>query len=287
MVEAPGHETSVLGIRLTVAGAYALFGRPMQELTGLTVDLQDLLGSAAAELQDRCWAESSPRGRFNRAAEWIEARLRRGIRADPAVAWAVDQIRRCGGAVSISRLREQAGLSSNRIASAFREQVGVTAKQYARIVRFRLVLDRLHAGTVSLADAAHEPWIIAAPGSSDCARLVAAACTAAGFTPKISHEATDVAAVAARVSYGLGVSLVPRLAPVPSAYPVVRIALREPAPSRHILSCVRCGSDRQPLIARGLAALRDASQRLPREVAPPASALAWDKSGATGSLAEA
>ncbi|MGH3647170.1 MAG: LysR family transcriptional regulator [Micromonosporaceae bacterium] len=62
---------------------------------------------------------------------------------------------------------------------------------------------------VSLADAPHEPWIIAAPGSSDCARLVAAACTAAGFTPKIAHEATDVAAVAALVSYGLGVSLVP------------------------------------------------------------------------------
>jgi len=156
VVEAPGHQTCVLGIRLTVAGAYALFGRPMHDVTALTVDLQDLLGAAAAELEDRCCGEPGPRQRFNHAAEWIEARLRRGIRADPAIAWILDQIRRYGGAVSISTLRERAGLSKNRIASGFREQVGVTAKQYARIVRFRGVLDRLHAGNASLADLAHD-----------------------------------------------------------------------------------------------------------------------------------
>ena len=156
VVEAPGHETTVLGIRLTVAGAYALFGRPMHELAGLTVDLEDLVGAAALELEDECREAAGPRARFNLATAWIEARLCLGLRADPVIAWTVDQIRRRGGAVSISRLRERAGLSSTRMAVAFREQVGVTAKQYARIVRFRRVLDRLHAGSISLADAAYD-----------------------------------------------------------------------------------------------------------------------------------
>src|SRR5690606_16733520 len=35
---------------------------------------------------------------------------------------------------------------------------------------------------VTLADAAREPWIMAAPGSSDAAAMVSAACTAAGFS---------------------------------------------------------------------------------------------------------
>jgi DNA-binding transcriptional LysR family regulator len=117
---------------------------------------------------------------------------------------------------------------------------------------------------VVLTDAAHEDWITAAPDASDCAALVAAACTAAGFAPKIVHRAKDVVAVAALVSYGLGVSLVPRLAPVPSVHPVVRIPLRDPAPARHILSCVRRGSDQQPLIARGLEAIRAVSRNLPQ-----------------------
>ena len=156
IVEAPPTETTVLGIRLTAAGAYAVFGRPMHELAGLTVDLEDLVGSAAAELQDTCGAAEYPGERFARAAEWIDARLRRRVRVDPVIAWTVEQIRRYGGAVSIKSLRERAGLSSNRMALAFRDQIGVTAKQYARVVRFRRLLDGLNTGAGSLADLAFD-----------------------------------------------------------------------------------------------------------------------------------
>ncbi|MGH3655997.1 MAG: LysR family transcriptional regulator [Micromonosporaceae bacterium] len=121
---------------------------------------------------------------------------------------------------------------------------------------------------VALVDAAHEPWIVPAPGSSDCAQLISAACTAAGFAPRVVHHARDVVAVAALVANGLGVSLEPRLAPIPSHYPVVRIPLRDPAPSRHILSCVRRGSDQQPAIALGLRTLRELSRDLPPPLVP-------------------
>lgn len=156
VVEAPGRDTTVLAIRLTAAGAYAIFGRPMHEIAGQTVDLEDLVGAAAAELQDRCGAVADPAARFTRAVEWVESRLRRGIRADPAIAWTLEQIRARGGAVSIKTLRDRAGLSSNRMAATFREQVGVTAKEYARIIRFRRVLDTLHAGPESLAEIASD-----------------------------------------------------------------------------------------------------------------------------------
>lgn len=154
VIEAPGTRTAVLGIRLTPAGAFAVFGRPMHEVTGLTVDLQDLVGTAAAELQDLCGAAVTPRARVRRAVEWIEARLRRGVRADPAMPWVIEQIRACDGAVSIGALRDRAGLSANRLATAFREQVGVSPKQYARIIRFRRALERLSTGPVTLAEAA-------------------------------------------------------------------------------------------------------------------------------------
>ncbi|MFG2827745.1 hypothetical protein ACGFWI_09810 [Streptomyces sp. NPDC048434] len=54
--------------------------------------------------------------------------------------------------------------------------------------------------------------------------------------------------------------LVPRPAPVPQQYPVVRVPLRgEPLPVRRFVAAVRHGSERQPPIARGLAALRAAA----------------------------
>jgi hypothetical protein len=55
--------------------------------------------------------------------------------------------------------------------------------------------------------------------------------------------------------------MIPRLAHLPTGYPVVRVPLRgDPTPSRHLLTGIRRGSSRQPVIAAALAAL-DASAR--------------------------
>jgi AraC-like DNA-binding protein len=156
VVEAPAERTTVLGIRLTPAGAYALFARPMHELAGLTVDLGDVAGSAAAELAHECDAAPSGERCIRAAVEWIDARLARGATLDPAVGWILGQIRRHGGVVSIGRLREHTGWSKTRLASTFQEQVGVTPKQYARVMRFSRVMKLIHAETASFADIANQ-----------------------------------------------------------------------------------------------------------------------------------
>ncbi|MFI1302131.1 LysR substrate-binding domain-containing protein [Streptomyces sioyaensis] len=74
------------------------------------------------------------------------------------------------------------------------------------------------------------------------------------------HHALDWYAVAALVAHGFGIALVPRLAPVPEQYPVVRVPLRgEPLPVRRLVAAVRRGSEQQPPIARAMAALRAAA----------------------------
>lgn len=114
--------------------------------------------------------------------------------------------------------------------------------------------------TVALIDAAREPWILPAPGIDFC-QLAVVACATAGFTPEIVHRVKTWVSVSALVARGRGIALIPRLAPLPSHHDVVRIPLRDnPAPMRRIVTCVRRGSARQPLIARGLQALRHISQ---------------------------
>jgi DNA-binding transcriptional LysR family regulator len=110
------------------------------------------------------------------------------------------------------------------------------------------------AEAVDLADAAGEAWI----GADRCddSAIVMAACSAAGFAPRVAHGAENWNSVIALVSHGFGVCLMPRLAPIPAHHRVVRIPLRgAPAPSRTVLTCVRRGSRGQPAIAQGLAAL--------------------------------
>lgn len=115
-----------------------------------------------------------------------------------------------------------------------------------------------------LADVAHDPWVLAAPDSCDLYGLAIAACTNAGFNPEVAHQIREYPAVAAVVSCGLGVSLVPRFAALPRYPPVVRVPLSDrPTPSRRLVAVIRRGSAAQPGIAAGLEALRTVGQQLP------------------------
>ncbi|WP_035281355.1 LysR family transcriptional regulator [Brevibacterium album] len=114
---------------------------------------------------------------------------------------------------------------------------------------------------VALLEAADEDWIADRPGSP-YHQLLMMACSAAGFRPEVAHRSHEWETGAALVDAGLGVSLVPRMARLPSGYRVVRVPLRgDPVPSRRILTGIRRGSERHPLVAAALRALEEAAER--------------------------
>jgi AraC-like DNA-binding protein len=156
VVEAPDCRTVVMGIRLTPAGAFALAGTAMPGTTGYTVDLEDLCGAAGRELADRCGAARGATACFETAVNWLERRFAAARPMDPAAGWAASEIRRRRGAVPIATLQESTGFSRARFVDLFRRHVGTTPKQYARVVRFRHLLDRLPGLRGSLAEAAAE-----------------------------------------------------------------------------------------------------------------------------------
>jgi AraC-like DNA-binding protein len=145
---------SVLGVRLRPAGAYAALGLPLAELAGLVVELPDVVGRAADEFAARCRDAPTVEECFRWAVAWIDQRIARGPRIDPVIARAADEIERSGGGVPIAQLRAETKLSKSRLAAAFREQIGVAPKLYARIVRFRRAAALVRAGAGSLADVA-------------------------------------------------------------------------------------------------------------------------------------
>ena len=145
---------SVLGIRLRPSGAFALLATPLSEITNLVVELEDVLGVAARDLVRRGRDATTVEARLRIAAAWLAARFADARPADPAVAWAAGQIDEHGGDVPIALLRAETGFSKARLAAAFRDQIGVTPKRYARIVRFRHALGLIERGARSLADVA-------------------------------------------------------------------------------------------------------------------------------------
>lgn len=110
---------------------------------------------------------------------------------------------------------------------------------------------------VTLRDAAAEPWIMAWPGDA-YHRLAMTACQAAGFRPTVSHYADEWDTGAALVAHGLGIFLLPRLAPMHRTDDVVRMPLVGPsAPVRRIVAMTRAGSADTPVLAHALATITE------------------------------
>ena len=177
MLEQPARQ-DVLGVRLRPAGAYALLACPMREVIGLHLDLRDVVGPAANELIEQCHDAGTVAERFRIAAAWLADRVARARGVDPQVAWSAARIERSGGAVSIAELREQTGFSKRRLAASFREQIGLTPKRYARIVRFRRALAMLQHGMQPLVDVA------LAAGYYDQSHMIAEFRELGGLTPR-------------------------------------------------------------------------------------------------------
>src|SRR5262245_46381721 len=154
LTRVPRGPSTVLGIRLTPAGAYGVLARPMRDVAGYVANLGDLIGHAARELTDRCRHAATREERFRVAAAWVAERVARARGVSPMIAWSAAQIERSGGQVPIAALRQETGLSRTRLVAAFRDQIGVPPKLFARIVRFSRAARLLEEAAAPLADVA-------------------------------------------------------------------------------------------------------------------------------------
>ncbi|UQA96933.1 LysR family transcriptional regulator [Streptomyces halobius] len=100
-----------------------------------------------------------------------------------------------------------------------------------------------------------QPWITASPGTL-CHTMTVRACQAAGFTPRVRHQADEFATVLALVAADQGVALVPQLGVVG---PRPEVTLTPLPLHRRTEIAFRSGADRHPAVAAATAALRTAS----------------------------
>jgi AraC-like DNA-binding protein len=157
LVEAAGPSFGVQ-VDLSPLGARRLLGVPMHELTNRIVALEDLLGRDARLLTERLADAPAWPERFAIIDEALTRRLAAARPVSPGVEWAWCRLAATAGAVPVGTLGRELGWSRKRLVASFREEIGLTPKTCARVLRFEALLDRLHAslGPVSWAELALE-----------------------------------------------------------------------------------------------------------------------------------
>jgi AraC-like DNA-binding protein len=129
-----------LRVFLGPLGAYTLLGMPMTELRGQVVDLADVLGPAGRRLAERLPAEPTWGARFGILDGLLLRRLDVGPRPAPEVRRAWQLLVTTGGGAPIGRIAAEVGWSHKHLNTRFRQQVGLSPKTAARLVRFDRVM---------------------------------------------------------------------------------------------------------------------------------------------------
>ncbi len=181
------HAGSQHGVQVDLAplAARSLLGVPMHHLTNEVVPLSEVLdGSLSEQLAGiGDWG-----ARFELLDKVISSRLADAAPPDPAVRWAYQRIASTHGRVKVSELTEGTGWSRQHLASRFRDQVGLTPKGTARVLRFEHALRLLGGRPLS--------EVAVACGYSDQAHLARevrglAGCTARELELTFVQDAVD------------------------------------------------------------------------------------------------
>ena len=150
----PTGESDVLGIKLKPNGMWKLTGYSMNSLYNQVVDLNHVWRASGEELLSslRTVGETSAR------LEVIEDLLCRALpfpQQDTLLDIIIREVRKNSGQLSIAELAEKLGCTGRQIERLFRDQVGVSAKSFCRVVRFNTVFKLLQQESITRAEASY------------------------------------------------------------------------------------------------------------------------------------
>jgi AraC-like DNA-binding protein len=143
VVVTPGGPAGVAGIRLQPAAARGLLRLPVGDVTTHIVDLETVFPSLG-EIREQLATAASDRARVAALEDWLLSNEVPSPR--PELEAAIGAIVRTRGRIGIEAIATPIGFTRRRLERAFQDDVGLSPKQLARIVRLQAALGRVRAG---------------------------------------------------------------------------------------------------------------------------------------------
>ncbi|WP_460975285.1 helix-turn-helix domain-containing protein [Spirosoma knui] len=123
--------------------AYSFFPVPMQAVANQVVDLQDLWGRSADEMQQSVDEAPTMTQRVQCIQQHLIRQLAKASQYDLGVARCIDQISQVHGQLSLEELANRIGISNRQLIRRFNQCVGLAPKEFARITAFKHALAQL------------------------------------------------------------------------------------------------------------------------------------------------
>ncbi len=146
----PSGETDMFGVRLRYESAFSLLGISMFEIRDQIVDLHDVIGAVENELFEKLAAAVGLDERVAIFEKYLFALNTRPVSTELAAC--VSVLRSTNGAKQIAHCAANLRWSERRLERTFNEQIGLSPKLFARIIRFQSLLANAAKDRSSLLD---------------------------------------------------------------------------------------------------------------------------------------
>jgi AraC-like DNA-binding protein len=144
-----------LQVNLSILGARLFLRRPLRDMTNRAVELEDLLGGEARRLTQELFEAPSWDARFAMVDRALAARMSSARAPSAAVLCAWSRLLASGGRTAIGAIVDEVGFSQKHLIAKFREELGLSPKTLARVLRFGRAIRVIKEGRgVRLADLA-------------------------------------------------------------------------------------------------------------------------------------
>jgi AraC-like DNA-binding protein len=128
------------GVHFKPAGVYPFLQLPLSQLMNQVVPVDAIWGCFAAEIREQLYAAPTIKEGLHLLEKLLMARLSESLDGLDVVQYAVRQIDRQYGTLSIQALSDFIGISQNHLGTQFKRMVGVPPKELARFYRFARVV---------------------------------------------------------------------------------------------------------------------------------------------------
>jgi len=124
------------GVHFKAGGVYPFLRHPLSELHNRVVSMDAIWGHFAAEIRERLYNAPTIQAGFAIFERLLLARLCEVPHGLDVVQYAIAEITRHQGTLSIQALSDRIGISQSHLGTLFKRLVGIPPKEMARLHRF-------------------------------------------------------------------------------------------------------------------------------------------------------
>ena len=138
-----GKESEMIIVQFKKGRAFPFLIGPMQNLTNSVVDAELVVNPKILNVREQLLEVLSPIEKFRILEKNLLKIYQKQLKENPFVDFAVSTIVASPNQCSIKNISDKVGYSQKHIIKLFREHVGVTPKQFLKIIRFQEAIQQI------------------------------------------------------------------------------------------------------------------------------------------------